>query len=322
MTRRTGWTGGLVTGVVAAVGAASLLGSGSDRPVAPGEFGAPTAAGVLEATASGSLPTAAPARRQRGDTGALQQTTGADALLNGIEGTPPVACELVVRSLGNRWGSSSVTPRVHPPLAGIASERAVARWAWTDRPAAAEAGVLLAGLESADACVQRVAARLLGLVDDSETVSRIMEMARTRSGSRQLAAIAALAHVSDERAAGTLDALLSDDDPEVRRAVAWALAETEDDGSVIGLIEALRDADPVLRENAAWALGRIESADALGPLEGALRDPTVGVRVNAAWALGQIEDAAAIPALAAVVGGDAEDEVRRTAAWALGRIER
>ena len=250
------------------------------------------------------------------------QTVGAEALLAGIEGTPPVACELVVRSLGNRWGSSSVNPRVHPPLAGTPSERAVARWAWTDRPAADEAGVLLEGLESDDACVQRIAARLLGVMDEPGTVSRVVGMARTGSGSRRLAAVAALAHLSDDRAADALDALLTDGDPEVRRAAAWALAETEGDDAVDGLVEVLRGDDPLLRENAAWALGRIESVAALESLETALQDPAVGVRVNAAWALGRIEDASAIPSLAAVVGGDADDEVRRTAAWALGRIER
>lgn len=310
MTRRTGWSGGLVTGAAATAVAVSLLGSGGDRTAAGDMLG--TSAG-LEAASPGSLPTAAPAR---------QQTTGADALLTGIEGTPPVACELVVRALGNRWGSSSVTPRVHPPLAGTPSERAVARWAWTDRPGADEADVLLTGLESGDACVQRVAARLLGLMGDPATVSRVLEMARTASGTQQLAAIAALARVSDDRASSTLHALLADSEPEVRRAAAWALAESEDDDAVTGLAEALRDEDPRLRENAAWALGSVERADALGPLQAALRDQAVGVRVNAAWALGQIEDAAAIPSLAAVVGADAEDEVRRTAAWALGRIER
>lgn len=304
MTPGTGWSGGLVAGVVGAAVAVAILGFGGEGPG--------TSADVIEARAAAdgiarSLPT---------------QSADASALLAGIEGTPPVACELVVRSLGNRWGASSVEPRVHPPLAGTPSERAVARWAWTDRPAPDEAGALLAGLESDDACVQRIAARLLGVMDDPATVSRVLEMARSGSGSRQLAAIAALAHVSDDRASSTLDAVLANGDPGVRRAAAWALAEAEDDDAVAGLTEALRHDDPLLRENAAWALGRIESADALGPLETALRDPTVGVRVNAAWALGQLEDAAAIPSLAAVVGGDAEDEVRRTAAWALGRIER
>lgn len=292
MTTGKGGSRGRFAAIAAAVLAVGLLGSGDGGAAAPD------------------------IRRS-----ASQQPTGAAALLAGIEGTPPVACELVVRALGNRWGSSSVTPRVHPPLAGTASQRAVARWAWTDRPAAAEAGVLLAGLESTDACVQRIAARLLGVMDDPDATVRLLDMARTGTGSRQLAAIAALAHVSVEQASGMLDALLSDPDPEVRRAAAWALAEAEDDDSVAGLAEALGDDDPLLRENAAWALGRIESSEALGPLQIALRDRTVGVRVNAAWALGQIEDAAAIPSLADVVGGDAEDEVRKAAAWALGRIE-
>lgn len=256
-----------------------------------------------------------------GGSSVVAQVAGAEALLEGVAGTPPVACELVVRSLGNRWGSSSLVPRVHPPLGATDPERDVATWAWTGRPAADDAAALLDGLEADDACVRRVAARLVGLVDDPETISRLITLATTGSGSARLAAITALAQASSQAGSQALSGLLADRDIEVRRAAAWALAATGDDHAVPGLAGALRDSDLPLRENAAWALGRIERPSAVRPLTEALRDPRPGVRVNAAWALGSIEDPGAIPALAALLGADADDQVRHAAAWALGRIE-
>jgi len=325
MTAKAGWSGSLVAvGVTAAV-AASLLGAGDG----PRETRAAESATAMETTAFESTRSVKSTRTgesrtsvESGMAEAQVQTAGAEALLRGLTGTSPLACELVLRALGNRWGSSSVSPRVHPPLAGTASERATARWAWSERPDAADAAALLAGVEADDPCVQRVAARLLGVLDDPGVVSRLIDRAGAGSGRSRLAAIAALGHISDDRASAALEALLDDGDPRVQRAAAWALAESGDDDSVAGLGDALGSSDAMLSENAAWALGKIERRSAIGPLEAALLDSRTGVRVNAAWALGSIEDAAAIPSLAAVVGSDAVDEVRRTAAWALGRIEK
>jgi HEAT repeat protein len=252
---------------------------------------------------------------------APQEGTAA-AFLDGLAGTPPVACELVLHALGNRWGSGSVRPRVHAPLGAPAGERALAEWARAGQPAARDAPALLAALAHADPCVARVAARLLGTLDDAGTRARVRERARTASGTGRLAALVALAHQDDAEAVPVLEAALADADPEVRRAAAWALAGTEDARAVTPLTTALRDADPALRENAAWALGRIGRRQALGSLTAALGDGTVGVRVNAAWALGELEHADAIPALASLLADDGDVEVRRAAAWALGRIER
>ncbi len=306
---RTGWGGGLCAGAVSAALAASSLGTGGDATVVGDGQTEVVSDAHVEAVAgpgAGSAPF---------------QSGGADALLRGLAGTPPVACELVLRSLGNRWGTSSVTPRVHPPLAPDASGRAVAAWAWSGSPDAGDAAALLAGLEADDVCVRRVAARLLGRVGDTETASRVVDLARTGSGEGRMAAVASLAHLPDARASVTLEGLLDDPDVDVRRAAAWALATAGDEDSVGALAAALRHDDPMLRENAAWALGKIESRAAVEPLASALEDPLAGVRVNAAWALGSIEDASAIPPLADLLTGDAEEEVRRAAAWALGRIE-
>lgn len=313
MTLRWVWSAGLVALATGAVSAAlSVPSPGSARG-----HRAPAATAVEVGDAASEIADDGPAASS------VTQATGAEALLRGVAGTPAVACELVVRSLGNRWGSSSVTPRVHPPLANSPSEREIAAWAWTGRPGGGDAPALLAGLETDDPCVRRVAARLLGLVDDPETLSALVARATSGSGAARLAAIAALARGPKERVASrTLSALLDDGEVGVRRAAAWALAESGDDDAVAALGTALSDGDLALRENAAWALGRIESREAVEPLEAALDDSEAGVRMNAAWALGSIEDAAAIPALASLLAADTDVEVRHAAAWALGRIER
>jgi HEAT repeat protein len=251
-----------------------------------------------------------------------RQEADAPALLRALAGTPPVACELVLHGLGNRWGDSSVRPRVHAPLAASPAEQALAEWAWTGRPGPEDAAALMDGLASGDRCTRSVAARLLGLLDDPATTARLVARAQNAPGQERLAAIAALGQVGGPEASDALEEMLGTGAAEVRLAAAWALGETERRESVGALVTALGETDPQLRENAAWALGRIESREAVAPLTRALQDSATGVRVNAAWALGAIEDASAIPALASLLTADPEVEVRHAAAWALGRIER
>jgi HEAT repeat protein len=251
----------------------------------------------------------------------VAEARDAAGLLTAVAGTPPVACDLVVRTLGNRWGSGMVRPRVHEPLGPTADERALARWAWTEAPGVADAPLLLDGLDSSDACVRRVAAALLTRVDDDATRSALRDRAERGTGRARLAAITALAGRQEGTSERTLLGLLSESDPEVRRAAAWGLGEIEATGAIETLGGMLRDQDTAVRENAAWALGRIERAEGVAPLLGALRDANPGVRINAAWALGAIESAQAIPALTSVLASDADPEVRMAAAWALGHIE-
>jgi HEAT repeat protein len=253
-----------------------------------------------------------------------QEAAGArDAagLLAAVAGTPPVACDLVVRTLGNRWGRGMVHPRVHEPLGPTADQRALARWAWTEEPAVGAAPRLLEALGSADACVRRVAAAMLQRIEDDATREALRNRAERGTGPERLAAITALAGRREAASERTLQGLLGEPDPVVRRAAAWALGEMEAAGAVAALGRLLRDPDTSVRENAAWALGRIERAEGVALLSGALRDGSPAVRVNAAWALGAIESPQAIPLLSSVLASDADAEVRMAAAWALGRIE-
>lgn len=281
-----------------------------------------TVAGALVGASRGRTGEAPPEVARAVAPGGFQAEADASALLRSVAGTPPVACELVLHALGNRWGASSVQPRVHPPISGTEAERALAEWAWRRGPDRADAAALVEGLGSADPCVQRVAARLLGLLDDAATVSDVSRVARTGTGRIRLAAIMSLGQVAREEAAEVLAAALHDPDADVRRAAAWALAGSGRHAPLRVLASALGDRDVILRENVAWALGRLQRSEAIDPLARALRDAEPGVRFNVAWALGEIEDERAIPPLASVLGGDRDPDVRRAAAWALGRIER
>ncbi len=245
----------------------------------------------------------------------------AAGLLAAVTGTPPVACDLVVRTLGNRWGGGMVRPRVHEPLGPTDDERALARWAWTESPVAADAPRLLDGLGSADTCVRRVAAAMLTRVEDDALRATLRQRAERGTGQERLAAITALAGRKEAASERTLQGLLAESDATVRAAAAWALGESEAAGAVQALGRAVRDQDTAVRENAAWALGRIEREEGVDPLLGALRDTSPGVRINAAWALGAIESTRAIPALTGVLASDADPEVRIAAAWALGHID-
>ncbi len=256
------------------------------------------------------------------DPDVAQEGPRASEFLRAVAGTPPVACELMVRALGNRWGVSSVRPHVYPPLAATESERALAEWAWTVGTDQEDGAALIDALGSPDPCVQRVATRLLAYVDDPATVAAVSRLARSGAGRVRLAAIMALGEVAREGAAEALSVGLGDPDPEVRRAAAWASAGSGRHAPLRALTTGLDDRDAVLRANVTWALGRLQRSEAIDPLVRALGDGEADVRFNAAWALGEIEDERAIPPLASVLGGDRSPEVRRAAAWALGRIER
>src|SRR5688572_21789088 len=88
---------------------------------------------------------------------AQQAAPRAPALLAAVRGTPPVACDLVVQALGNRFSQPSVRPRVNIPGGVEANERELLDWVGTGRPGPENTAALLDALGSDDACVRRVA---------------------------------------------------------------------------------------------------------------------------------------------------------------------
>ena len=78
----------------------------------------------------------------------------ASALLSAVEGTDGAACHLILSALENRWGGSSVRPKMM--LGGLADPRAgeVATWAQRGEPGSLDVDELMAGLTASDPCVQ------------------------------------------------------------------------------------------------------------------------------------------------------------------------
>ncbi len=183
----------------------------------------------------------------------------ASALLSAVEGTDGAACHLILSALENRWGGSSVRPKMM--LGGLADPRAgeVATWAQRGEPGSLDVDELMAGLTASDPCVQGVAARLLGRVDDASTSRRLMAIARDRRSSGRRASLMALGFAGRTDAVPVLVDALGDTEPDVRYVAAVALGRTESSGAIPALIAALdSEQDVDVRTAVAWALGRIE----------------------------------------------------------------
>lgn len=175
--------------------------------------------------------------------------------LAGARGSSPLACELMMRSLGVGFGWGGFTEEPGPD----AAVRELIRWAVDRRENPAAVPPLRSALRDSDPCVSRVAARLLGETRHPDAMEALTEALGDRDARiRRLGAIG-LGH-SDGRtpAATVLIRALGDGDGRVRAAAAWALGSIEEERGIPELIGLLRD-DPEarVRRAAASALGDI-----------------------------------------------------------------
>ena len=218
---------------------------------------------------------------------ARQDSLQLDALLTRVRGVDPVICNMVGRSLDNRFGGFSFRIYAWDSL-DTASEELVD---WINRASVPEHLIapLRRGLNDPDACVRRIAARFLGRAE-------VLDLST---------------HLSSELGSTT---------PFVREAALMALGHFDRFSGLDEARRALKDSEPMVRVAAAWALGMIEHSDAIPALTEALADADTRVRMQAALALGQIENESAIPALVRVLESDRDPRVRRAAAAALGQI--
>ncbi|AHG87779.1 HEAT repeat-containing PBS lyase [Gemmatirosa kalamazoonensis] len=212
-----------------------------------------------------------------------------DALLAAVRGTGPVACELAVRTVsGRNWNG-----RGGDPTSADTAARSLVDDVVTMNADASSVPSLRAALGDADACVRRVAAPLLGRVDDQAATDALLAALRDASAPTRVAGATGLAYGGRRRAAAARDPLVA----------------------------ALRDADAGVRAASAWALGQLRVPGTTPLLVAALRDRDAAVRRAVAVALGSLEDAAAVDALVAALRDDADPLVRQAAAWALGQIK-
>lgn len=184
----------------------------------------------------------------------VQDSAFAEQFLAGVRGASPLVCEMAARSLGMGWSWRGLDQH---PDASRESQQLI-RWA-TGRLETGDIVVtLVARLEDSDACVRRMATRLLG-------------------------------RIRHPRAVEALVGALGSANPWTRQLAAVGLGYAEDRASVDPLLRALRDQEASVRAASAWALGEIEDERPVPALAGVLsRDPDAGVRRAAAIALGNI----------------------------------
>ena len=231
------------------------------------------------------------ARAASSGPGASEQTADARAFLASVRGASPVVCELAAQSLGNGWGwGSGEIDDVAALVSG--SEEAGRYLTWmSDRSfTAADVAAMRAGLSDPDACVRRMAARMLSRDGVPGGVDALLDALRSGEANARNAAILGLGSAGDARAVGPLTNLAGDTDPGVRAAVAWALGHTASHDAVASVSRLTGDREARVRRSAARALGRLEDSSSIPTLSRLLAsDPDPGVRRAAAWALGQIE---------------------------------
>lgn len=284
--------------------------------------------------------------------GGMHTRPGADSarvarLLTALAHTDPVVCDMIGDQLGNFWmgGDDARLARfadapdvqgAKDSLAGsISDPRTIA--------------LLEASIDTDNACVRRVAAKLLGnstvsaavlgrLLDDAQPRAResaayaagVGERHETRAGLERrltdsdssVAAMAAwaLGEIRDPASAPELQKALHSSSPRARLASVWALGQFEDAAYAKDVMPFLRDADPGTRAVAAEALGQMKSPRVGAALVGALTDRSIAVRRTAANALGNMSERSAAPTLESLLLNDPDPEVRRECANALGNI--
>jgi HEAT repeat protein len=130
-------------------------------------------------------------------------------------------------------------------------------------------------------------------------------------------AASALSRMNNRGALPALRELLSDTDPDLRKAAVDALSRYDEARPWI--LECMRDESPWVAGAAIKALARLSGPDFVAALIVALRRPERDVRWDASRALIEVGDATALPALLESLR-DTDDNVRTFSAQALARF--
>lgn len=186
-------------------------------------------------------------------TRAIPDSAYAVDVLEAVAGASPLACEMLMRSVGTGWwGDLTRHPDARPEFAEHI------RWMADHRSDGGSVRPLRRGLEDPDPCVRRVAARLLGRNRHPAAGAALLEALRSADAETRRMAAIGLGFAELRDAADPLIDALGDRAPPVRSAAAWALGEVDDPRATPHLIALLeRDPDAGVRRAAAWALGEM-----------------------------------------------------------------
>ena len=119
---------------------------------------------------------------------------------------------------------------------------------------------LVSLLGSRDAYVRCLAARELGVLNDSRAVEPLIAALKDSNADIRVIAASALSRLKDRRAVEPLMATLKDSDARVRLVAAGALGDLKDRHAVEPLKVLLADPDDFVRKVAAEAIKKIEAA--------------------------------------------------------------
>ena len=153
----------------------------------------------------------------------------------------------------------------------------------------------------------------------SEAVKPLLELLRTGTNEKKIAAVNVLGEIGDAVALKPLQSLLRDSDPFVRTAVVYAFERANFREAAPSLILSLKDSTRNVRLAAALALGSLGDAQTVEPLIKLLNDKDWEIRRAALESLGKLGDTRAFPSVAKHLD-DADKEVREVAADALGNV--
>ncbi|MBI2797526.1 MAG: HEAT repeat domain-containing protein [Gemmatimonadetes bacterium] len=238
-------------------------------------------------------------------------------LLASLGTSDPLVCELIGDQIGNFWsdagrfgiGSFADAPAASQPAKDSLHGRV------SDPKAIA---VLTAGLDAANPCVRRVAAKLLGR-SRVETTALVQLLSSPQARVREAAAYALGAEDRKEARLELERVLKARSGPEAAMA-AWTLGDIGDVASLPALVAALSTDDKRTRYAAAHAIGNLHDLEVAPPaLVAAARSSDPVLRRIAAQSLADIHDPATLEVLIELVGVD-DPRVRLSVVEALGNI--
>ena len=169
--------------------------------------------------------------------------------------------------------------------------------------------------------IRVAAAAALGKLGQPDAVPALVEVLSKGIPSLRSTAAVSLGKLNAEKAIPALKKALNDSDPGVQAAVVDALLRLNTPFTVVGprIQSLMRHKNPGVRSGAARALGNGRSRDVLGALGLLLKDPVPRPRIAAARSLGRVGGREVMPQLKRALR-DQDEAVRATAAGALARI--
>lgn len=184
-------------------------------------------------------------------------SAGVARLFTALRASDPMVCEMATSFVGRGFSWSDGAEGI-AALRDEAPEGRLTRLGLQSRASGSAAfRQLVPELRSANPCLRRTAAAMLGASGKEELLAALRNALGDSDGRVREAAALGLGVAEDSSDAPRLRAALDDRDPDVVRLAAWALGSLEDHAAGPRLIALLRSSNPGIRRAAAWALGRV-----------------------------------------------------------------